>query len=703
MESLRNIPIHRQVPVYRFLVSYVAGLTAQGNIQIHPFVFGIGLAVAVLSVTVAEFFLRKKVRWIRNCQGGALLVSFFFLGCAAKYASDPVNRKDWLRNNYVPGAPVVVELLERPYRPKGTAYCKAMSRAVWLSRTKELKTVSGKLSLYFKESDKNAQGFSAGQKLLLNTTLTPISGSLNPGEHDYPKYCLLKGIAFQCFLSGSDYVAIGRPETNTLDNAIDRLRNAVVSTLRRYIVGSREQGVAEALLIGYRDDLDKSLLKQYAETGTVHVIAISGMHLGMIYGLLTWMLSFIKQGRAVEALKPLFLLGVLWLFSLLAGAGASIVRSAVMYSFIVFGSIVKRRGSLFNNLAVSAFLLLVYDPSLLWDLGFQLSYAAIIGIGCYSQLFLRATMLSNPILRAVASMLAVSLSAQIFTLPIIINNFQRIPTLFLFTNLVIVPLSALAIYLELFMLAFSFVPFLASVFGRTAGWAIAVMNAYTSQTASLPFASLEGFDFSVLQTFAFGSAVFFLLRYWKDRSKIYALAIGLFSATVLVGENAFKRIAAKGQRTLIVCKINGMTAVETIEGELAQLVLEAKQTKASQLAKAKEVLFAAQRCYGIRTVTKAFQVKEGVYFRTINGKNILVISGPVQFGRSQTFPKIDFLVLSAHIDTDIKSLVRSCRPSVVIADSSVKKKNLARWRKALQELGAAFYEVNNAGAFIVSL
>ena len=143
-------------------------------------------------------------------------------------------------------------------------------------------------------------------------------------------------------------------------------------------------GLAEALLIGYKDDLDKTLVQSYSNTGVVHVIAISGLHLGLIYWLLL-MLFKPLQKRKLKWLRPVFILTGLWLFSLLAGAQPSVLRSAVMFTCIVLGDSFARKSSIYNTLALSALLLLCINPYWLWDVGFQLSYAAVLSIVIFMQ------------------------------------------------------------------------------------------------------------------------------------------------------------------------------------------------------------------------------------------------------------------------------------------------------------------------------
>ena len=158
-------------------------------------------------------------------------------------------------------------------------------------------------------------------------------------------------------------------------------RQNILNVLHENLQGKDDQlSIAEALLIGYTQDLDKDLVQAYSNTGVVHIIAISGMHLGLIYVMLVWIFNRIPYIKKLRILRVILVLSGLWLFALLTGGGASILRSAVMFSCIVIGENFGRKTSIYNSLAASAFILLCVNPFYLWDVGFQLSYLALSGI-----------------------------------------------------------------------------------------------------------------------------------------------------------------------------------------------------------------------------------------------------------------------------------------------------------------------------------
>ncbi len=154
----------------------------------------------------------------------------------------------------------------------------------------------------------------------------------------------------------------------------------MISVLDKYLGDEDESAIAKALLIGYKVDLNKDLVQAYSNAGVVHIIAISGLHIGIIYAILLWFFSVLPFTKKSRPLRLFFILTGLWLFVLLTGASPSATRAAIMFSFIIIGAAFNKTGSVYNSIAASAFLLLCFNPYFLWDVGFQLSYLAVLGI-----------------------------------------------------------------------------------------------------------------------------------------------------------------------------------------------------------------------------------------------------------------------------------------------------------------------------------
>src|SRR5688572_2254173 len=373
-------------------------------------------------------------------RGGVVCLLVALLGSLLVWLHDIRNDKDWLGQHYKAGMPVMVTLQE-PLVEKANSY-KALVYSEGVYGDKILTPTKGWLLIYFKK-DSLLPPLAYGSQIVFNKPLQEIKNSGNPGSFDYKTYSLFQDITHQVYLTKEDWVVVPTTSTSAFKEFIFRSRAWVVSTLKQYISGDKEQGLAEALLIGYKDDLDKNLVQAYSNTGVVHIIAISGLHLGLIYWLLLALTRPLKRQKQLVWLRLLLIISALWTFSLLAGAQPSVLRSALMFSLLAAGEVVLRRSNTYNTLAFSAVALLCLNPFWLWDVGFQLSYAAVLSIVMFFQPLYNWPSFQNKLVDFLWKLMAVTLAAQVLTLPISIYHFHQAPLLFLLTNFIAVPLSSI--------------------------------------------------------------------------------------------------------------------------------------------------------------------------------------------------------------------------------------------------------------------
>ncbi len=273
-------------------------------------------------------------------------------------------------------------------------------------------------------------------------------------------------------------------------------------------------------------------MQAYANTGVVHVIAISGLHLGLIYGILL-MLTKGLRGRKLALLRAVIIIASLWVFTLLAGAQASVVRSAVMFTTLAIGAVLNRNASIYNTLALSALLLLLYNPFWLWDVGFQLSYAAALSIIIFFKPIYNWLYFQNKLLDAVWKLMAVTLAAQLLTTPFSLYYFHQFPLLFFITNLVAVPLSSVILIGEILLCVFAFIPPVASALGWLLTKLIFFLNDHILQMNSLPFTSWQNLSISFWQSvllLVFISGLgYWLMQQNKKGLQVSAMALLLFA------------------------------------------------------------------------------------------------------------------------------------------------------------------------------
>ncbi len=416
-----KLHIIRKIPLLRSLLALSIGIILCYHLQfpVKPLLYAGIVSIALLILfQFLPTYARFKYDWLR---GFGFYSLFLIIGCFLVLLKNENNNPTSLNKLTVPPQNVLLTL-EEPVTVKEKSY-KTVARAEAVFIDDKWQPVSGKVLVYFKKQD-SLPSLQYGSQIFVTAVLQNIGNSGNPGTFNYRQYCLFQGIVKQTFLSKKDYIILNEKKTSFLNEWIFTARDKMLSVLRNNIKGNNELSLAEALLIGYRDDLDRDLVKAYSNTGVVHIIAISGMHLGMIYGLLIILFKPLRKYHFTKIVKPVTILLVLWGFSFIAGAAPSILRSAVMFSFIAVGESLGKRSNIYNNLAASAFTILLFNPFSLWDVGFQLSYAAVLSIVLFSKHINNLFYFKNKLLKAFWSLNAVTLSAQILTLPFVLYHFH---------------------------------------------------------------------------------------------------------------------------------------------------------------------------------------------------------------------------------------------------------------------------------------
>lgn len=558
-----GISFWRAAPFVRLLVPLLAGLVVSYWIQ-PGLLFSCIAATAFLITVIAYRFckpaLTYKWRWLNGIAVNGLMAC---MAMAFFYRNDITHQANWI-GRYTREARALLMVIQEPSAAKPRSYkTTALVTAVLVKN--EWKAVTGKLVLYFnKDSTYPVPGYST--ELFVQKHLQPITNPGNPGDFDYKQHCAFLGIHHQLYLKQGEYRVTGRLIRNPFINWLFLTREKVLAFLRKYVPGQSETAVAEALLIGYRNDLDRELTKAYSITGVVHIIAISGLHLGMIYGLILAVLKPFCKQRWMRWAKPVLVLAVLWGFSLLAGAAASILRSAVMFSFIVIGESIGRKTNIYNTLAASAFCLLLYNPYFLWDVGFQLSYMAILGIVLFQQSIYRCVYFENKLLSIFWQLNSVTLAAQILTLPLLIYYFHQFPNLFLFTNCIAVPASCFILYGELCLLLVGNIPLLNVFTGKLISFLISQMNGMIERTSRLPFAVTDRLQAGVVQTILLYCTIG-CLAWWlrKKQTKGLFMAAGLL--LVIVSIHSVNTIRRQMQYKLIVYNLPKTQRICHVEGK----------------------------------------------------------------------------------------------------------------------------------------
>ncbi|TAG09605.1 MAG: ComEC family competence protein [Sphingobacteriia bacterium] len=555
------------------------------------------------------------------------------------------------------------------------------------------------LLIYLKK-DSTALTLKEGTELRLHKLPLRIKSASNPGGFNFKIYAASQSIHYQIFLNPRDYTIIQQHPIAYTKALLTQMRNKILYILQRYIKGNKERSVAEALLIGYKKNLDPDLLQAYSSTGVVHIIAISGLHLGMIYGLLLLLLKPLKKISYGKWLKPILILIVLWLFTILTGATPSILRSAIMFSFIILGEQQGRTNYTLNTLAASAFCILVYNPLYCWDIGFQLSYTAVLGIIIFSKPIEKLWFIENGILRYCWQLCSITLAAQIFTLPLLLYYFHQFPNLFLFTNFFAVPLSGIILYLEILLLVLAPIPFLANPIGTLTQQALYYLNRLIENTAALPFATTNFIQVSLIQTIClYGIVIGVSCWLWQKKTIYFMGALGC--TTLFIVLRSVSMIECQQQNKLLVYHAPKFTAIDILEGCSNHYLgnpalLEQPLLIRRYLTPSRTLYRAANICN-----TTSSQLRPPFIFG--GNKTILLLQQNTVLPTQIVDKKIDLIILSGSPKYMLEEISSRFPGALFVFDSSNPLWKIERWKKEAEALHLRHHSVPDQGAFELDL
>ena len=687
-----NMHLWYKAPFLRLTIPLIAGILIQwyGQFSIHLM---IGAFCVLLIFVIAYQFLPLSKKFIFSFLGGAFITLLIIvLGAILTWLKDIRHTQNWIGNKHLSYDYLVFKLQE-PLVEKPNSY-KAVASIENSFHNKTNVSVKGNVIVYFKK-DSVVNNLQYGSIILIKKLLQPIKNSGNPGSFDYKRYSLFQEITHQVYLTPIDFVTLPGKDTKAYKSFIFKSRRWTISVLRKYINGEEEQGLAEALLIGYKDDLDKNLVQSYSNTGVVHVIAISGLHLGIIYWLLLFITKSLKR-KQVRWLRFIIIIAVLWGFSLLAGAQPSVLRSAVMFTAIALSTVLDKRTSIYNTLCMSAFLLLCYNPFWLWDVGFQLSYAAVLSIIIFFKPIHSWLYFPNKIVDFFWKLIAVSLAAQILTLPISLFHFHQFPVLFLLANLLAVPLSSLILIGEILLCVLQFIPPVANILGLLLQELIQFMNYYIVQLDNVSFAVWDGLSISAFQAIIL-TAFIAATSYWLLEKKKGAVWFSIFCLLLFATLRTISFTNADEQKKIIIYNVPKYAAMDIIDGRKYKFIgdddLEQNDLLRNFHIRPSRILHRIQPKAGVSNL-KSFQ-----FYR----RQVLVMDTSMNFTSSSSKQTIDLLVLSKNPKIYIKDLLQAFNLKQIVVDGSVPSWKAKLWQKDCDSLHIPCYDVSEKGAFVMNL
>lgn len=490
----------------RILLPFIIGI---GIIYFFPsekmfFILAIISAVIILSLSFINITYKKHNAYkFKGLTGISILLFFFFLGALLSILNNETLKSDYFaRNNY---KILKIWVNDEPEQTNDIVRFKARVVSGY-KNSKQIK-LSGQLLLALKVDSIQPIYLKYGDELLVSAKYLEVEPPYNPAEFDFKSWLASQNIYQQTFINQNHVLKTNRNIGNRIIKFALDLREKQVARYRKMIKNDEAFAVASTLILGYRADLSKETLAAYSKTGTIHALSVSGSHVAIIFFVLDICLAFLDKKRWLRIFKFVFICSLIWGYALITGLSPSVVRAAIMINiFIVARTFAKNKNS-YNTLAFAAFCQLVYNPFLIWDVGFQLSYISVFGLIYLQPKIYKWIYVKNKILNKVWELIALSLAAQLVTFPLCIYYFHQFPVYFLLGNLFIsIPL------LFIMLLGIAILIPIVDKISPLVEWIIVTTNTVLKWIADLPFSTFSSVWISLTE-FILLSAALGLLVY----------------------------------------------------------------------------------------------------------------------------------------------------------------------------------------------
>ena len=674
----RNSVIHfNNTPFIRISIPVAAGITANIFFDFDSKYWIILLIIVCIKI-FALWIFPVKWKWkLKALQGVVILMLLFFFGGIIQSLKIKKNTPNFSETDKA----YIFKIIEKNRKIKGgekylAEVYKADEKAEYVS----------KCYIYTKDTLVFLQ---EGDIIISNCKLKQIKNTSNPGGYDFQKQSAIKGIFFKASINNiSEFSLIGK-DYNKISRFIHRNQEWIVETLIHSLKNKENSGLAEAILIGYRDDLDQSLLNSYINTGVVHVIAISGLHVGLIFSIISLIIKSIAGQAMGRWISLCITLPAIWWFTILTGSTASVVRSALMSTFIIIGNSSEKKPVTLNSLLAAAFIQMIYDPDVISDLGFQLSYSAVSSILIFNPLINSLLFVKNKFIESGWSMVCVTLAAQLLTTPISIYHFHQFPVLFLLTNLVAVPLSSILLIAEIMLCVANLITSDTELFSVPINFLIDTMNAYIRKIELVPFAVINNIFIGIptfVMIYTLFILLFFLLHVKKSNNLLYLIFV--FSFTCIV-YNSHKFLKSTEKR-IVILNISGETCIMIENGQYALLIAN------------KELLENHIRIVALKKqLTNKYWI-EKFEFKSIpkTPSIIKIISSSFLTDKKGSIKRI--LLISGNPRFKLKQYSdQATSSSLFVADASNKLWKIQQWETEADKLLLRFHGVAEKGPIIL--
>jgi competence protein ComEC len=700
-----------RAPLVKILLPFLVGIISAIFIAI-PFAFLEITAILLFFVLLVFTFTKLSAKYSLRIYYGFLL-NFLIICCGYQltitkteiFSQDHFSKKD--------NAQLFLAEVSEPLVEKAKSY-KAELKIISAASKGKLIPVKGSAVVYF-QKDSLVSKLQMHDRILLPTVFKDIDPPKNPGEFNYKRYLSFHQIYQQAYLKSGEWKKAEQSGETSIFLFANQLREKLLSIFEKYKIEGQEFAVASALMVGYKEKIDAEITRAYAGAGAMHVLAVSGLHVGIIYMVINYLLFFLNRNLQGIIIKALITIVILWLYALVTGLSPSVLRASTMFSIIIIGKALGRNSNIYNSLAVSAVALLMINPFLIMEVGFQLSYLAVIGIVYLQPKIYNLLNINNKLLDYVWGLTAVSFSAQLATFPLGLLYFHQFPNYFLLSNLVVIPGAVLIIHLGVLLFIISPFEFIASFVSKIFNAFLYGLNYAVKWIEKLPYSITEGVYVTVFETWVIYAMIAALVSFMVTARRRLVF-IFLLAGIIFFSINSYRSWVNNSSDKLIVYNIPKHTAINIISGrDNVNIVTLSQEDDKDKIQfhmrnnwiqkgfKNGKILSLNDAQWESNfTMKNNFTAIQNFY--VFSNKKILHIKGelPELIETSEKL-EVDYIIISESPAITLSNILGSIVPKKIIFDSSNSYYRIKKLIEECEIFDIAYHVVAESGAYIMEI
>jgi len=671
-----------QFPLARITLGFLAGILVAYYFQPkYLLVFSL-LFVAFCAFLTAYFISKSKI--VNPIYFG---LSTYFLAFGIGVTTQIIHTNSFQKSNYIH----TNSIFDKPHTVSVTIREKLRSsnyndRYIVLVNQIDDSIKTGRILLNIRKDSLN-RPFEIGTHLQIKENLYKNGSVKNPNQFDYGKYLEKKQIYAQIYTDASE-IKIGSGIDKDVWYYTSKLRTKIIRNLEKTQFDKAELNVAIALILGQQQDISPEIIRDYQFAGAVHILSVSGLHIGFILLFVTFLLKPFPNTRRGSFIKLIIILVSLFSFGLIAGLAPSVLRSVTMFSFVAIGMYLRRSTNIFHTLLVSMLLILLFQPSFLFDVGFQLSYVALFFILWLQPLLAQIWKPKNKIVNYFWEILTVSFAAQIGAFPLSIYYFHQFPGLFFVTNLVIIPFLSVIMALGVLVMvlaAFDYVPLFLV---KSLEWSIFVLNKIINRIASLEQFIIQDIPFNWQLLLSVYLLIIVTIIWFKKPSfnKLVLALIAVIIFQITYFENYW---TIQNQRELVIFNSKKKTIIAERNGE--NVTLFANDSLLKTASKNKTLNAYVMGNFSSLTSTK--RLGNLMYYK---GNKILILDS---LGVYPTAIHPDIVVFTQSPKINLERFLQNTKPRLIVADASNYKNIQKRWKATCLKAKIPFHATGKKGFY----